>query len=86
MTKEEALEGLQRIREQIIANKEDGILRIDAFCDEYGEFLIKEVLHFKSREEFKDGFLKKTDEFLKVIDEKEEEIKKGELDGIFEKE
>lgn len=90
MTKKEALEGLQRVREQINAYRDDGIRQIDnlydALLEKFGVFLIEDILHLKNREEFKDGFLKKTDEFLKVIDEKEEEIKKGELDGIFEKE
>lgn len=90
MTKKEALEGLQRVREQINAYRDDGIRQIDnlydALLEKFGVFLIEDILHLKNREEFKDGFLKKTDEFLKVIDEKEEEIKKRELDGIFEKE
>ena len=90
MTKKETLEGLQRVRDQINADRDDGIRQIDnlydALLEKFGVFLIEDILHLKNREEFKDGFLKKTDEFLKVIDEKEEEIKKGELDGIFEKE
>ena len=86
MTKKEALDGLQRIREQVYAYKDDGILQIDKLYDEYGEFLIKEVLQFKSRDEFKEGIIKTADEFLKEVDEIEKQIKAGELDKVLEKE
>ena len=90
MTKKKALEGLQRVREQINAYRDDGIRQIDnlydALLEKFGVFLIEDILHLKNREEFKDGFLKKTDEFLKEVDEKEKQIKAGELDEVFEKE
>lgn len=90
MTKKEALEGLQRVREQINAYRDDGIRQIDnlydALLEKFGVFLIEDILHLKNREEYKDDFLKTADEFMKEVDEKEKQIKAGELDEVFEKE
>ena len=87
MTKKEALEGLQRIREQINAYRDDGIMQIDnlydALLEKFGKFLIEDILHLKSREEYIDDFLKTADEFLKVVDEKEQQIKAEKLDKYF---
>ena len=69
MTKKEALEGLQRVREQINAYRDDGIRQIDnlydALLEKFGVFLIEDILHLKNREEYKDDFLKTADEFMK---------------------
>ena len=90
MTKKKALEGLQRVREQINAYRDDGIRQIDnlydALLEKFGVFLIEDILHLKNREEYKDDFLKTADEFMKEVDEKEKQIKAGELDEVFEKE